>query len=77
MSQFNKEELIEEFKLEENKIKIVYPGISEKFKFMNLKRENFILYVRNIQPYKNLKNLFKAFQILRKRNRTMDSGNKG
>ncbi|MCS7278479.1 MAG: glycosyltransferase family 4 protein [Thermodesulfobacteriaceae bacterium] len=72
VSQFNKEELIEEFKIEENKIKILYPGISEKFKFMNLKRENFILYVGNIQPYKNLKNLFKAFQILRRNGREIE-----
>lgn len=64
VSEFCKQELLEFYNLEEEKVFVLYPGISEKFRPLGLKRKNFILYVGNLQPYKNLKTLIKAFEIL-------------
>lgn len=72
VSEFCKNELIEAYKIPEEKIRVLYPGVSEIFKPLNLERENFILYVGNIQPYKNLKNLLKAYQILRKNKKELE-----
>jgi glycosyltransferase involved in cell wall biosynthesis len=67
VSEFCKGELIEEYKISEDKIKVLYPGISEVFKPLNIEKKNFILFVGNLQPYKNLQALIKAFCILKDR----------
>ncbi|MGC9110158.1 MAG: glycosyltransferase family 4 protein [Caldimicrobium sp.] len=65
VSEFCKNELMEVYKVSKEKIRVLYPGISEIFKPLNLNKKDFILYVGNLQPYKNLKNLMKGFKILR------------
>jgi len=65
VSEFCKNELMKFYKISENKVKVVYPGISEIFRPLELDKKNFILYVGNLQPYKNLNNLIQAFKIFR------------
>ncbi len=83
ISKFSKEEIISNFKVNEDKIIVTYPGYDkELFKPLNdskklvetnifLKklygiRGKFILYVGTIQPRKNILNLVKAFDELKK-----------
>lgn len=66
VSEFSQKEIAERLKINPEKIQVVYCGVSEKFRPLGLKREKFILWVGSLQPYKNLENLLKAFQILRR-----------
>lgn len=67
VSKFSKQELQEVFELPEEKIHVVYEGVSSKFKPLEIKKDDFILWVGSLQPCKNLENLLRAFQILRKK----------
>jgi len=64
VSKTSMEDLVNYFSVPEEKISVVYPGISEKFTFKNLKRENFILWVGTNRKHKNVENLLKAFYIV-------------
>jgi len=69
-----KQEIVELLKVDENKVVVIYPGVSDKFhrmdvsdvqgmdvhKYYNLP-ENFILYVGTIEPRKNLVRLIEAY----------------
>jgi len=79
ISQSTKEDLINLYKIEPRKIRVVYPGIDKKFrpitdniqllrvkKRYNLSNE-FILYFGTIEPRKNLISVIKAFEILKRK----------
>lgn len=78
VSEFAKKELLRYYPKVEDKIKVIYEGISiPKIKFtndeekrtlikFNLKDINFILYVGTIAPHKNIKNLISAFNYIQK-----------
>lgn len=72
VSYFSKRELIKYTKVNPEKIKVVYCGVDQSF-FEDTKNgnrlklpENYILYVGNIKPHKNLVTLLKAYCLLSK-----------
>ncbi|MEM5813219.1 MAG: glycosyltransferase family 1 protein [Candidatus Aenigmatarchaeota archaeon] len=76
VSESAKAELIEIFKIPEDKIEVIYPGVSEYFFNSESKIDNmnkkYILYVGNIQIYKNLNTLIKAFHLTLEINNDLD-----
>lgn len=74
VSNFSKSEIIKYTKVNSNKIEVIYNGVDRnKFrpldkeflsKFRTKYPEKFILYVGNVKPHKNLKNLLRAFSLL-------------
>lgn len=72
VSEFSKSELIKYTTVDPEKIKVVYCGVDKLF-FQNAKNEkslklpeNYILYVGNVKPHKNLIILLKAYCSLSK-----------
>lgn len=61
-SNATKNDLINFFKVNENKIKVIYFGIEEKFKNLNLTKENFFLVVNPTFPYKNIHYIIKNWK---------------
>lgn len=72
VSNFSKSDLMKEFDLKDNFVKVVYNSVSDIFKFLNLKKEKIILSVASLQPYKNLEGLIKAFIFLKNQNKFLD-----
>lgn len=64
-----RDELISHYKAKTDKVSVIYEGfdplISENAVKEPLVAKNYILYVGNAYPHKNLKNLFEAFRIVR------------
>jgi len=68
-----KKDIINHFNIPENKIEVVYHGVSPLFRKSTYKNvlekynlpEKYILFVGNIEPKKNLERLIKAFSLLR------------
>jgi len=78
VSQYSKQDIIEQYQTEEAKIKVVYNGIKEAFSPIGFEEQNrikdkytsgteFFLYAGAIHPRKNLINLLKAFSKFKKR----------
>ena len=66
VSQTSKRDIVNYFKIAEDKISVIYPGINKNvFKFLKLKREDFILWVGSLKYYKNVYGLIEAFKILK------------
>lgn len=72
VSEFSKSELMKYTTVNPEKIKVVYGGVNQSF-FQNTKKdtrfklpENYILYVGNVKPHKNLITLLKAYILLSK-----------
>ena len=77
VSNSTKQDLIDLYKIQEGKIKVIYSGIEQKLKadlqpskFLEIKKkyhlpDEFILYFGTIEPRKNLIGLIKAFEKLR------------
>lgn len=65
-----KKELISHYDTDGSKIEVVYegfdPNITDKNERKNLVSKNYILYVGNAYPHKNLRNLILAYNILKK-----------
>lgn len=61
ISNFSKQDIISQCKIDKNKITVAYPGYdSEKFKAQSRKVGNYIIYIGTIQPRKNLIRLMEA-----------------
>lgn len=74
ISEFNKREIVREYKYPEEKITVVYPGVSEIFKGRTLgiqgptlRNKKYLLFVGTRQPKKNLSRLIQAFELVRKK----------
>lgn len=71
ISEFTKKEIMELLGIQSNKIHVVPPGVDKVFKPEGKKLDNFpkdyILYVGNIEPRKNLSLLLEAYQFLPKK----------
>jgi len=74
ISEFNKREIAREYKYPEEKITVVYPGVSEVFKGPTLSTQGralrgkkYLLFVGTRQPKKNLNRLIQAFELVRKK----------
>lgn len=61
VSEFSKNEISNYFKVGKDKISVVYNGISEKFRPIKGKSENYILGVSSVAYHKNFRNLIKVF----------------
>ena len=61
ISKQTKNDLIEFFKIDPQKIEVVYPGIDDHFRNLCLKRDKFILSVGTLEPRKNLPNLIRSY----------------
>ncbi len=76
ISNFTKQDIVEEYKIPENKIVVAYPGIhkeeaeviKEKERIATLDKWHikrpYLLYVGTLQPRKNLENLIAAFEMV-------------
>lgn len=62
ISNFSKQDIISQYKIDKNKITVAYPGYDEdKFKIQKSKVKNsYVIYVGTIQPRKNLIRLMEA-----------------
>ena len=78
ISEFNKREIVREYKYPEDRITVIYPGISKMFKGPALPRQDrallkygirgkYLLFVGTRQPKKNLDRLTQAFDLVRKK----------
>ena len=88
VSESTKQDLIKMYQLAPAKIKVIYSGISEKFKeakaSLSIKAkyglpDNFVLYFGTLEPRKNLIGLIKAFELLRQKHsiKLVIAGSKG
>ncbi len=68
-SNSTKKDLINYFKVDEKRLKVIYLG-SEKLNFneKEIKEKPYLLFVSTIEPRKNLKNIIEAFKILKEKN---------
>lgn len=80
-STFFKTEIIERYKINEEKIKVIYPEISDDFKKLNSEEKElmkekyaegneYFIYKGIISPQQNLLNLLKAFSFFKKRQKS-------
>lgn len=76
VSESTKEDLIDLYKINPDKIKVIYPGVGEEFKKLDLSKiykikekynlpEKFILYFGTIEPRKNIDGIIKSFDLLK------------
>ncbi|MEA3272378.1 MAG: glycosyltransferase family 1 protein [Patescibacteria group bacterium] len=52
------------YNIPRDKIKVIYPGVETRQCLVSTKKENFILYLGNIEPRKNIEGLIQAFESL-------------
>ena len=76
VSEYTKKMMLEQSNLDSNKIKVIYNCVGEEFKILEKKEclkklvrlygidKDFILYVGNLKPHKNLKRLIEAYYLL-------------
>lgn len=64
ISQFSKNRILKEFSFIKNKIDIVYHGVSKKFVYKNIVKENYILYVGALNETKNFLSVINAYKKL-------------
>ena len=80
-SENTKNDLLKYFKIDENKIKVIYLGVKEEIKEKNKdevsylydkfnipKDKKILMYVGNLKPHKNLEKLLEAFSKLKNNN---------
>lgn len=69
ISKFSKNEITKSLKSHNGKIEITYLGVNENYNVFNeqkiIGKEDYILYVGNLKPHKNLENLIKAIDFIR------------
>ena len=67
ISESTKQDLIDFYRIAPEKIKVVYPGINEKFKIIkDIEKKDFILYFGTIEPRKNILGLIQTFECIKK-----------
>jgi glycosyltransferase involved in cell wall biosynthesis len=65
-SQATKDDFLKWYFYRADRIRVVYPGVSNWFYPAATPREQYILFVGTIEPRKNVKNLIRAFFLLKK-----------
>lgn len=71
-SSFTKNELLSFFKMPEERVHVVHLGLDSRFIPSSVEKKPIILFVGTIEPRKNLKTLFKAFEIFLDRTKRFD-----
>jgi glycosyltransferase involved in cell wall biosynthesis len=79
VSEFTKHDLVERFRIDPNKIRVIYPGINHQLFHHQLKIEelrairnkydlpgDFMLFLNTIEPRKNILRIIEAFEMLDK-----------
>ncbi len=68
VSNNTKQDIINEFRISEEKIKVIYEAADESFKKIqgNAREKNTLIYVGNEMPHKNLETLFRAIAIAKR-----------
>jgi len=64
VSNFTKSEIIKYYPFAKNKIEVIYLGVDEKFRVLDIEKQNYILYVGSINKRKNFISVLKAFMQL-------------
>ena len=62
VSHNTKKDLINFFNIPEEKIKVIYPGVNVDATELQNKKENYILYLANLEPRKNILGLIDAYE---------------
>lgn len=81
VSQFSKEDIIRHYETEPDKIDVVFNGVSNAYKPISSAEKitarakftqgyDYFIFIGSIQPRKNLAQLFKAFDLFKKENKT-------
>ncbi|MDP2939862.1 MAG: glycosyltransferase family 1 protein [Candidatus Omnitrophota bacterium] len=65
-SECTKRDLLKWYPVDERIVRIVYPGVNPWFSWQDVKKQDIILFVGTIEPRKNIENLIRAFDILKK-----------
>ncbi|MBL8030002.1 MAG: glycosyltransferase family 4 protein [Candidatus Doudnabacteria bacterium] len=90
VSEYTKQDIITQFGIRENKIKVVHPGLDTEIYKPQIKEQalrelrnllnlppEFFLFLNTIEPRKNLENLLKAFEMLSGPEYLVIAGRKG
>ncbi len=93
ISEFSKREILDVYKIPENKVTVAYPGFNQfkiqntsrfaaKFKIDEIKNKygikgDYLLYIGTLQPKKNIEGLIKAFGLLNSNLSLVVAGKKG
>lgn len=65
-SQTTKDDFLKWFFFKADRIKVIYPGVNPWFYPEDTGKEKWLLFVGTIEPRKNLKNLIRAFYLLKR-----------
>lgn len=65
-SECTKNDLLRWYKVKENILRVIYPGVSPWFSPKKTEKQDIILFVGTIEPRKNIPNLIRAFDMLRR-----------
>ena len=65
-SQTTKDDFLKWFFFKADKIRVVYPGVNPWFYPETTEKEKWLLFVGTLEPRKNLKNLIRAFYLLKR-----------
>ena len=64
VSNFTKSEILKFYPFAKDKIEVIYLGVDEKFRVLDIKKQNYILYVGSINKRKNFISVLKTFMYL-------------
>jgi len=67
VSKFSKEKIEKYYPNSRSKVKVIYLGVSQEFKVINIKKMEYILYVGSLNDRKNFAGVIKAFNALNKK----------
>lgn len=81
VSNFSKEDIVNQYNINSKKIDVVYNGINQRFKPLDNNLQNtirnkytnglpYFIYVGSLNPRKNIENTLKAFDLFKKQNKT-------
>lgn len=61
VSEYSKADIVKYYKVQPEKIDVVYAAASDRFKDLKLEKENFVLMVSSLDPRKNMQTAIEAF----------------
>lgn len=61
VSEYSKQDIIKHYQIQPENIEVVYAAAPDRFKNLNMEKEDFILMVSSLDPRKNMKGAIEAF----------------